>query len=235
MKKLLLGGGECVKNQTKECITNNKLIAKKIYNNDSIAQYYPLEAVVRFLAEFKNKNELCVLDWGCAHGRHLAVAARFGFGNLIGADVAAAALEFAKNRIKIEYPNAKLKTILNDEYLDIKAVNDKSVDAIICTGVLWLNTRQNMLIMLKNMKRMLKNDGKIFVDFRCCDDDLYFGKEEFVIGKESHLAGFSISILSKEKLKELFKEAHLKLISFDKYEFSYKNKLNSYYHVILGE
>ena len=192
-------------------------VNKKFWNEQSEYLSYPNEAVVRFLAANRPKDDekKVLLDWGCANGRHLAVAKKFGF-ELIGVDYSKPLLEVAKKSV------LEAKFILNDG-LSIKEISDNFVDTLLCFGVIFWNNKENQAIMLNEIARILKPGGVAFIDFRSERDTGY--------KIASHLKDKVLLSQSLDEIKELVKNSGLKLKSTEIYEFSANNMeyLNSWY------
>lgn len=122
----------------------------------NVKRDYFWEPVTNFVKSFKNPENLKYLDLGCGTGRNLELAKKVGFEtkNLLGCD-------FSENQLKI-VKNKGFKTNLSDlENLNIK---DNSFDVIVCIAAHHhLLKKEQQLKSLKEMKRILKEDGKIIL------------------------------------------------------------------------
>lgn len=139
---------------------NFKETNQKTYNIISkdwnIKRDYFWEPIVNFVKSFKNPENLKYLDLGCGTGRNLELAKKVGFEtkNLLGCDFSGNQLEIVKNK--------GFKTNLSDlENLNIK---DNSFDVIVCIAAHHhLLKKEQQLKSLKEMKRILKKNGKIIL------------------------------------------------------------------------
>lgn len=192
---------------------------QEFWNNLGDYLVYPNESVVRFLSLNKPKNgaKKVFLDWGCASGRHLAVARDFGY-ELIGVDYAPKMLEKARQNIK------DVKLILN-QGLDIKEIENESIDVLLCFGVIFYNTKEDQQAMLNNIFRMLKKGGAAFLDFRSNRDTGH---------KAEHLKGTHLITQSLAEVKSAITEAGLSIENIELFEISRENMslLNSWYQIV---
>lgn len=114
----------------------------------------------------KNKN---ILDLGCGTGRNSNYLAGLG-NNVIGIEISKTALDLAKQRSIVQALPGQVRYVLGDigEKYDIE---DNSIDLILdVTSSNSLNEKGRE-IYLKEMNRVLKNGGYIFVRALCKDGD----------------------------------------------------------------
>ncbi|MDA3855838.1 MAG: methyltransferase domain-containing protein [Candidatus Woesearchaeota archaeon] len=187
-------------------------ITKKTYNTvaenwDKKRQYY-WKPVVEFIESFENKNDLKFLDLGCGTGRHLELAQKKGFKkeNIFGSDYSKGQLEVVKQK--------GFQTILSDmQNLEIK---DKEFDSIVCIAAHHhLLEKKTQLQSLKEMKRILNEDGKIllanwFPEKDFVDQQIQKGKFLFENENKQIVKVFFISENKKhDRYYYLFKETEL--------------------------
>ncbi len=102
---------------------------------------------------FKNKS---ILDFGCGTGRIYPFFSKI-CKDYFGVDITQEVL----NLFKAKYPSAKFSLI---EGFDIP-INDESFDVIWCWSVFTHYPIEDIEEMLKELKRILKKDGKIYCSF----------------------------------------------------------------------
>lgn len=117
-----------------------------------------MEGVAAILHENKFKK---ILDLGFGTGRHLIYLAKKGF-ELYGLDAAPKGLEIAKEWLKNEGVCAKLFIHRMEKKFPFK---DEYFDAIISIQVIHHNFIKNILFTVKEIKRVLKKGGYIFITF----------------------------------------------------------------------
>jgi len=122
----------------------------------------PHEDILKIAELFKKKEIKKVLDLGCGSGRHLVYLAKHGF-EVYGVDIAKSGIKIAKNWLKEENLKAKLK--IGDIYKKLP-YRDNFFDAIICTVTLHHNTIEKIRKAIKEIERVLKHGGLIFIIVR---------------------------------------------------------------------
>jgi len=115
--------------------------------------------IVKF---FKKNGVKRVLDLGCGSGRHVVYLAKHGF-EVYGIDIAKSGIKIAKNWLKKEGLKANLK--VGDIYKKLP-YKDNFFDAIISIRVLYHGRIEWIRRCIKEMKRVLKPNGFIFVTIR---------------------------------------------------------------------
>lgn len=108
---------------------------------------------------FKKHNVKRVLDLGCGSGRHLVYLAKRGF-DVYGIDIAKHGIKIAANCLKKENLKAHLK--VGDIYKKLP-YKSNFFDAIISTATLHHNKIENIRKLIKEMERILKPKGLIFI------------------------------------------------------------------------
>ncbi len=110
---------------------------------------------------FKEKGVKRVLDLGCGTGRHLIFLSKKGF-EVYGMDASPKALVMAKEWL-IEQ-NEKAELHLNK--MEHKfPYNDNCFDAIISIQVIHHNLIKDIIFTVKEIERILKSSGLIFITF----------------------------------------------------------------------
>lgn len=216
--------------------------AKDTWNNhySKTILEYPDEEVVRFLNRYKNrKGTGKLIDLGCGTGRHTVAALKLGY-EVTAIDYVKHCLEVTESRV--ESMGKQAKYIQNDD-IDIP-LETGSTDVVIAWGSIFYNKRNRIIEFLKEVRRVLKEDGEIFCDFRTQNDDLYCNVEKYgefiddntILLKENvGMAGSHLYFTTLDDLREIVKEAGFEIFNIEKFEFTERNmtKLNSWYHVVL--
>lgn len=197
---------------------------------------YPHEAVARFAATTKPH---CVIDFGCATGRHLLAFANKGSKRLIGIDIntsplALTALKFGVIKDesefkegKFELKNGSLELYCNKNRNLGEILGNAEADAVLCWGVLHLYHKDLALKLLIDFKSQLKSGGEVFINLRSDTDGLKneaikIGENIYKITRKSH-ENLTYSFYSLDDLNEIFGKSGLKILSIDKEEFTQNN------------
>lgn len=108
---------------------------------------------------FRERGVKRILDLGCGSGRHLLFLAKRGF-HVYGFDASPTAIRIAKTWLKDEGLNAHLKVWDMNRKLPYR---NKFFDALISTQAIHHNTPRNIKAVIREIKRILRRDGVIFV------------------------------------------------------------------------
>jgi ubiquinone/menaquinone biosynthesis C-methylase UbiE len=108
---------------------------------------------------FKKYNVRKVLDLGCGSGRHLVYLAKRGF-DVYGIDIAEHGIKIARRWLKEEGLKANLK--VGDIYRKLPYKNN-FFDAIISIRTLHHERIEKIKKLIKEMERILKPNGLIFI------------------------------------------------------------------------
>jgi len=119
----------------------------------------PQKDLPRIVKLFKRNGVKKVLDLGCGSGRHTVYLAKHGF-DVYGIDVAPRGIKITNNWLKKEYLGAKLKC--GDIYKKLP-YPDSFFDALISTQTLNHNRIENIRKLIKEIERVLKLKGFIFI------------------------------------------------------------------------
>jgi len=107
----------------------------------------------------KKKKAQKILDLGCGSGRHLVYLAKRGF-DVYGFDVSEQGIEIAENWLKKEKLKASFK--IGDVYKKLP-YKDNFFDALISTQTLYHGRINNIRKLIKEIERILKPGGLIFI------------------------------------------------------------------------
>lgn len=139
-----------------------KKLEKETYNIENAVEKNHWWFVGRryLLKKVINENsDSQILEIGCGSGSNLRLLKESGFKNVIGVDLNQNAITFCKNK---GFTNVKKMDASNLEF------QDNSIDFIIIMDL--LEHVENELYVLKEIKRVLKPNGKVFITvpaFRC--------------------------------------------------------------------
>ena len=136
-----------------------KLAWDKVFEKEGKFFIKPEKCVRKVTKFFKKEGIKRVLDLGCGSGRHLVFLAKRGF-DVYGIDIAREGIKIAKEWLKEERLKANLK--IGDFYKRLP-YKDDFFDAIISIAALHHGKIEEIRKLIKEMKRILKPEGLIFV------------------------------------------------------------------------
>ena len=136
-----------------------KLAWDKVFKKEGKFFIKPEKCVQKAVKFFKKERVRKVLDLGCGSGRHLVYLAKKGF-DVYGIDISKHGIKIARNWLKKEGLRANLK--VGDFYKKLPYRNN-FFDAIISIAALHHGKIRNIRKLIKEMKRILKPKGLIFV------------------------------------------------------------------------
>jgi len=122
----------------------------------------PQPDIPKIVKSFEKKGAKRVLDLGCGTGRHLIYLAKKGF-DVYGIDIAKRGIEIARKWLKKEGSRANLK--IGDIYKKLP-YQDSFFDAIISTQVIHHARIDAIRKAIKEIERILKPSGLIFITVR---------------------------------------------------------------------
>lgn len=131
----------------------------KFYKKEGKPYKKILKEMPRIVKFFKKRNVKRVLDLGCGTGRHLVYLAKQGF-EVYGLDISRHGIRIAKKYLKQEKVKAKLK--IGDIYKRLP-YEDDFFDAIVSTKVIHHGKIEDIRKVIKEMERILKPKGLIFI------------------------------------------------------------------------
>ena len=110
----------------------------------------------------KKNNVKKILDLGCGSGRHIVYLAKKGF-DVSGIDIAEEGINITKSWLKKENLKADLK--IGNIYKRLPYPNN-FFDAVISTGVICHNNIQGIRKTIREIERVLKQGGFVFMNVR---------------------------------------------------------------------
>lgn len=137
---------------------------------------YPEVSVVRFIAEnfysfsHKDRSKIKILDLGCGTGNHVWYLAREGF-SVYGIDGSKTAIKFAKKKLGQEGLKAEL--MLGD--IVRLPYGDNYFDAVIDSAAIQHNCLRDIGVIIHEVHRVLKPEGRIFSMLVAKDKSLKVG------------------------------------------------------------
>jgi len=117
------------------------------------------EDIPRITSLFKKKDVKKIIDLGCGSGRHLIYLAKRGF-DVYGFDISKHGIKIARDWLKKEKLGAGFK--VGDVYKKLP-YKDNSFDALISTQTLYHNRISSIRKLIREIERILKPGGLIFV------------------------------------------------------------------------
>ena len=136
-----------------------KLGWDKIFKKEGRFFIKPEKCVLKAVKFLKKEKIKRVLDLGCGSGRHLVFLAKEGF-DVYGFDISKHGIQIARNWLKEKGLKAQLK--IGDFYKRLP-YKDNFFDAIISIAALLHGKIGDIRKLIKEMKRILKPNGLIFV------------------------------------------------------------------------
>jgi 2-polyprenyl-3-methyl-5-hydroxy-6-metoxy-1,4-benzoquinol methylase len=131
----------------------------EIFKNKGKVFTEPQEDIPKIVRIFKKQNVKKVLDLGCGSGRHLIFLNKQGF-EVYGIDIAKSGIGISKKWLRKEGLKANLKVGNIYRKLPYKT---NFFDAIISTQTLHHDKIENIRKLIKEIERILKPNGLIFV------------------------------------------------------------------------
>jgi len=134
----------------------------KIFKEKGRVFTKPQEDIPKIVKLFKKQGVKKILDLGCGSGRHIVYLAKNGF-DVYGIDIAPEGIKIARDWLKNENLKANLK--VGDIYQPLP-YKDNFFDAIISIQALHHGKIEKIRKLIKEMERILKPRGLIFVTVR---------------------------------------------------------------------
>ncbi|MFX0031850.1 MAG: class I SAM-dependent methyltransferase [Candidatus Hodarchaeota archaeon] len=171
------------------------------------------------VVSFQEKNIRKILDLGCGTGRHTIYLSKHGF-EVYGLDSAPKGLEIAQQWLNEEDLEAKLIQHRIEKRFPFV---DEFFDAVISIQVIHHNVMKDILFTVKEIERVLKREGYIFLTFPILKGGTKVDEWELkeiekgtyipLTGPEKDLAHHFFTI---EEIHEVFSSFNLLKIYIDK-------------------
>lgn len=130
-----------------------------VFKRHGVVFEKPQEDMKKIVNIFKEKGFKKILDLGCGSGRHAVYLAKHGF-EVYGIDISPKGIEITKIWLKKEKLKADLK--VGDIYKKLPYPNN-FFDALISTQTLHHNRINKIRKLIKEIERILKTNGLIFI------------------------------------------------------------------------
>lgn len=178
---------------------------------------YPDEELVRIVKKFFIPSGVQnVVDIGCGSGRHSLMMLNEGL-SVVGIDSSETSINIAR-KITTSYSQERIQFVVKDiaQGLPFK---DASIDAVVCWGVLHYLTSSQAMMVLDNVKRILKPGGKFALTLRSTEDSecKRLVSKDFQKSKAYESDGLEFIYYTLEQMKEL-------LSDFDDLKYGHKTR-----------
>lgn len=184
---------------------------------------------------YAHPESTILLDYGCGGGRDSYALCVEGY-KMIAMDYAEEALELVREKCKSFSKDCI--TVVKNEALEIP-LQDHSVDGIIADGSLFLNSKEDITVVVTNLSQVVKNDGLIWANFRTRDDSMYgmgeeIGENLFRLDERTGRAGSTYYFANENDIKDIFTLAGFKIETIDDYRQTSDNRREEscWFHVV---
>ncbi len=203
----------------------------KIFKKKGRSYTSPQNNMPKIVKIFKDYNVKKILDLGCGAGGNLVYLAKRGF-EVYGIDIAKEGIKVAKDWLKENNLHANLK--VGNVYKKL-SYKDNFFDAVISVRVLHHARIEDIRRAIKNVERVLKPNGLIFITVRkkiAKKDRLKFKlmASRTYAPIEGDEKGVIHYLFNKELLRKEFKNFKIHNLWLD-----YGKKKWEYYYCLLGE
>lgn len=184
---------------------------EKIYRNRRQLNKYPFTDVVSFFFKnFKNRNNLNILEVGCGTGNNLEFLAKLNH-NIYGIDASSTAIKYAKKYFQKFKNNSdfKIGSFTNLPY-------KKNFFDLIINRAAITNVEFNKAVLaFKQCKKVLKKNGMIYSTFysNLCTFQATEIKEGFYHKFKKSFDAGSIQFYNYDKILKLHKTSDLRMVN----------------------
>lgn len=193
---------------------------------------WPDEHVIRFVKR-NCKPGAVVLDYGCGLGRNAVALAKEGY-HLIAMDYTEEAVSAVKQKSrKLHLPIKEVKNI----GLEIP-LPELSVDVVVADGSLFYNKKKDNIEILSNLAKCLKNEGKIWANWRTKRDSLYkqgieMGDGLMKLKHGTKREGCCYFFADEKDIADMYESAGFVIEAIDEFDYTENNRESkcSYFHV----
>lgn len=184
---------------------------------------YPNERIVAFLAknykDIDGNSNKKALDIGFGSGRHMKLLLDYGF-KVYGIDYSQDSVNIAKEILGY---HDNLKDLKKADLRD-KVFESYFFDVVICYGIIFLRTVEEILIDLKIINSMMINEGRMIINFRTKEDCLYAKGEKinsntYILDNSSEgYEDMCYTFLSCEEAEKLLNKAGFVIENRERYD-----------------
>jgi ubiquinone/menaquinone biosynthesis C-methylase UbiE len=197
----------------------DRILQEKAYSPEE-----PDETVVDFAEFLRGKNRMRILDLACGGGRHAVYMSRKGF-EITGVDISEMGLKMTRKKLREQ----DLTVDLVRSVMSALPFVGSSFNAIVCTRAIHHQAMHGIQETLFEIRRVLKKDGGILIDFLSKGTHSY-GKgveieKETFIETEGPEKGVIHHYTDREELQRLFEG--FQILSIDLRETRVEGKLRS--------
>jgi ubiquinone/menaquinone biosynthesis C-methylase UbiE len=157
---------------------NNQKIWEKRYASGQVLNRYPFDMVVSFvMRNFAGveRNQICILDYGCGGGNHTIFLAQEGF-KYYAIDYSSSAINHVKSRLQILGFKPDIDQLICQDFVSLPYENN-FFDAIIDRQSLDQNNWKDIQIMVQEIHRVLKPGALYFgMNFSANDPNIKYGR-----------------------------------------------------------
>lgn len=150
-------------------MSDSKSLWVNLHKESRYRPKYPSEVVVQYVfRNFKRDGSEKILDLGCGAGRHVVFMANENIQSY-GIDYSIEGVKYTRELLDYSGHEKYTDNIKEGELTNINFANEY-FDGIICFGVLYYLKEQEINIAIKEIYRILKPGGKLFLQVRTTDD-----------------------------------------------------------------
>ncbi len=139
---------------------NSEKAWEKHYTTDRSILVYPDEALVRMIKPCMDRRAggpIHALDAGCGTGRHVKLLMELGAQSVTGLDTSFNALKVCRTLYAACYVQGTITRL---------PFRDSSYDAVVAWGSLHYTMKENLPLMLAEIRRVMKDGGRLFGTLR---------------------------------------------------------------------
>ena len=179
---------------------------EELHSQPQFQLKFPNEMVIRFIkSNFKHPSQTRILDLGCGAGRHITFMAKEGY-CVTGIDFSKTGLEYVRKTLN----KLSLQAELVHGSIAQLPFPDNHFDGIVSFAVIYYFRINDIELIIKEIHRTLKSNGKAFIVVRSTNDKRY-GKGELLEDNTYRMTSdfsnedtMTIHFFTVEEIKERF-------------------------------
>ncbi|MHA2020345.1 MAG: class I SAM-dependent methyltransferase [Candidatus Thorarchaeota archaeon] len=193
---------------------------EKIFEEQGRVFTEPHSDMDRIVQVFQECLVKRVLDVGCGSGRHLIYLSKRGF-ETYGFDISQSALSLAREWLQEEGLHA---TIIDHQMEERFPYGDAFFDAVVSTQVIHHNRMREILFTVREIERVLRSGGVLFVSFPILSEVPSEGKKDWkleqiepgtYIPRSGPEAGIPHHYFTEDEIYKVFSNFHIQSIHID--------------------
>jgi ubiquinone/menaquinone biosynthesis C-methylase UbiE len=197
----------------------DRILPEKAYSPEE-----PDETVVDFAGSLQRSTKMRILDLACGGGRHAVYMSEKGF-EVTAVDISGTGLKMTRGRLNSE----DLTSGLVRSVMNILPFADSAFDAVICTRAIHHQRLKAIQETLFEIKRVLRKDGIVLIDFLSKRTHSYGKGIEIENGTfietGGHEKGLIHHFTDEDELQRLFEG--FRILTIDLHETKVEGKLRS--------